>query len=131
MPLAKVAALIAAAGKGQRMGAKINKQFLLLNGKPILSHTIEVFDKHQGIDEILVITAAQEKARLQEILAAGNFNKDIKIVIGGQERQDSVYNGLLAVKESGLVIIHDGARPFLTSDLIDQVIEAAIKWQAV
>lgn len=124
--MGRVTAIIAAAGQGRRMAAPINKQFLLLKDKPVLAHTLEVFDKHPLIDNIIVVTSAKELETCRtEVLLKYNFKKDIKLVIGGQERQDSVYNGLKEVKDSGLVIIHDGARPFLSGDMISNLIKEA------
>lgn len=130
--MVKVSALIPAAGKGKRMGGDINKQFILLKDKTVLCHTLEVFDQHPAVSEIIVVSAEEELGLLQqELIQKGNFRKPIKLVAGGKERQDSVYNGLQAVEESGLIIIHDGARPFLTLELLNRVIIEAKKHDAV
>ncbi len=130
--MVKVSALIPAAGKGKRMRSDINKQFILLKNKPVLLHSLEVFDRHPAVSEIVVIAAEEEIDLLQhELIQKGGFRKTIKVVAGGKERQDSVYNGLQAIEASGLVIIHDGARPFLTLELLNRVIAEAEKYDAV
>ena len=127
----KITAIIAAAGKGQRMNRGINKQFIILKGKPVLMHTLEVFDNHPLVEKIVIVTGKDEIKFCQEnILKRFNFQKRIKVVAGGKERQDSVYNGLQEVNESGLVIIHDGARPFLTKDMISSLSVSAKKYGA-
>lgn len=115
------------------MKAGINKQFLTLKGKPIIVHTLEAFDSCKGIDEILVVTAPEEMDYFsQNILESFSFKKTIKLVAGGSERQQSAYNGLKAVSpESNIVLIHDGARPFASSQTIMDCIEQAKLYGAV
>jgi 2-C-methyl-D-erythritol 4-phosphate cytidylyltransferase len=117
--------LIPAAGMGRRMGATVNKQYLPLNGRPILGHTIALFDKHPLIDKIYVITPADESELCRrEVLAPGNFRKVQDLVPGGAERQDSVRNGLqaCAAAPDDIVLIHDGVRPLLQPGLIDKLV---------
>lgn len=117
--------LIPAAGMGRRMGATVNKQYLPLNGRPIVGHTIALFDKHPLIDKIYLITPADEfELCRREVLEPGNFRKVQDLVPGGAERQDSVRNGLQACGASpdDIVLIHDGVRPLLQPALIDKVI---------
>ncbi|KOF56860.1 MULTISPECIES: 2-C-methyl-D-erythritol 4-phosphate cytidylyltransferase [Clostridium] len=119
-------AIIMAAGKGKRMKAGINKQFILLKNKPILSYTIDKFQKNSSIDEIIIVAAPDEIDFCRnEIVYKYNFSKVKKIVCGGKERQDSVLNGLMAAKGSDIVLIHDGARPFVDNRIIDEGIEYA------
>src|SRR5690606_6977938 len=93
-----VSAIIAAAGMSNRMKSKINKQFININGKPILAHTLEKFQKCKYIDEIIVVAREDEiNYCKREIVKRYGFNKVTKIVRGGKERQDSVYNGILAL----------------------------------
>lgn len=121
-----VIVLIPAAGMGRRMGATVNKQYLPLNDRPIVGHTIALFDQHPLIDKIYVITPVAEFEQCRrEVLEPGNFRKVQDLVPGGAERQDSVRNGLLACAAGpdDIVLIHDGVRPLLQPALIDKVIE--------
>ena len=91
----KISAVIVAAGMGKRMKSKINKQYLLLEEKPILSHTIDVFEQNKYIDEIIIVTREEEIDYCKvNAIDKYNFNKVKKVVSGGTERQDSVYEGL-------------------------------------
>ncbi len=115
-----VSAVIVAGGKGTRMGAGYNKVFMKLLRLPIISHTISVFDACNLIDEIIIVTAADDISKMTEI--CNDFSKVAEITIGGELRQDSVYNGL--TKATGdIVLIHDGARCLVTEDIIKSVIE--------
>ncbi|MFL0249238.1 2-C-methyl-D-erythritol 4-phosphate cytidylyltransferase [Clostridium neuense] len=119
-------AIIMAAGKGKRMKADINKQFILIKDKPILAYTIEKFEKNSFIDQIVIVAAPEEVNFCKsEIVYKYSFKKVKKIVCGGKERQDSVLNGLIAAKESDIVLIHDGARPFVDNRIISSGIEYA------
>lgn len=125
----KVSAIIPAAGQGKRMGREKNKQFLLLGQKPVLAHTLTVFQESPLIEEIVVVAAPGEVdyCRL-EVVEKYNFSKVTKIITGGKERQNSVYNGLLALShQPHLVVIHDGARPFLSREILEQSIEVSLK----
>lgn len=122
-----VSAIIAAAGMSNRMKSKINKQFIYLNDKPILAHTIEKFEGCKYVDEIIVVAKEDEiNYCKKEIVRKYKFRKVSKIVRGGKERQDSVYNGILALDErAGIVLSHDGARPFVKIKNIIDGIEGA------
>ncbi|MDF2520195.1 MAG: 2-C-methyl-D-erythritol 4-phosphate cytidylyltransferase [Clostridia bacterium] len=115
------------------MKAAMNKQFLTLKGKPIIVHTLEAFDSCEGIDEIIIVTAPDEQDYFsQTILESFSSKKTIKLVAGGSERQQSAYNGLKAVSpENDIVLIHDGARPFASSQTIMDCIEQAKLYGAV
>lgn len=120
-----VSALIAAAGQGKRMKSDINKQYLKLLDKPILAHTIEVFVECNMIDEIILVVCQDEiKFCKEEVIDKYEFyQKPIKLVVGGKERQESIFNGLSAVSnETEIVVTHDGARPFITVDIIERSI---------
>ncbi len=121
--------IIVAAGKGKRMGTDISKQFIKINDKPILSYTIERFDKCEQINQIVVVTAQDciDYCR-SEIIDKYKYKNIIKVVAGGKERQDSVYNGLIEVnKNTDIVLVHDGVRPFISEENIKTVIESAYK----
>ncbi len=118
--------LIPAAGMGRRMGAAVNKQYLPLAGRPILAHTVALFDGHPLIDKIFLITPADEFALCRrEVLDPNGFRKVQELVPGGVERQDSVFNGLQACGAAidDIVLIHDGVRPLLQPQLIDRLVE--------
>ncbi|WP_305044990.1 2-C-methyl-D-erythritol 4-phosphate cytidylyltransferase [Geoalkalibacter sp.] len=120
--------LIPAAGMGRRMGSSINKQYLHLAGRPILAHTLALFDSSPHISRILVISPADEVDYCRrEIVAAFGFAKVAAVIAGGVERQDSVRNGLrhLGDDAQGVVLVHDGVRPFFPARLIPRVIELA------
>ncbi|MDK2848296.1 MAG: 2-C-methyl-D-erythritol 4-phosphate cytidylyltransferase [Desulfuromonadales bacterium] len=120
--------LIPAAGMGRRMGASVNKQYLPLGDRPVLSHTIALFDRHPNIDHIFVICPETEIPLCRrEVIEPFGFTKVRPLVAGGAERQDSVRNGLMACQagEQDIVLIHDGARPLLSPELIDPAIDAA------
>lgn len=120
----KVAAVIVAGGSGRRMGMNIKKQFIELEGKAILAHTIEAFNKCKVIDEIVVVVGKEDIDKVKtEIVSRYGYDKVIQIVEGGTERQESVYNGLMAVtKEVQYVMIHDGARPFISQGILEKAL---------
>ncbi len=125
--------IILAAGRGTRMKAEMNKQYLLLKGRPIIAHTISVFEKSPLIDEIiLVINKNDVDVCKKNILKKYKFKKVKKVIIGGKERQRSVYNGILEVnKKSEVVLIHDGARPIVSDQIIERCIRGAKEYGAV
>jgi 2-C-methyl-D-erythritol 4-phosphate cytidylyltransferase len=120
--------LIPAAGMGTRMGASVNKQYLSLADRPILAHTLALFDHHPAIDRIYVISPEEEIDYCRaEIVARYGFAKVRDVVPGGRERQDSVRNGLLAcaAADSDIVLIHDGVRPFFPVDRLEELVATA------
>jgi len=117
--MGKNCAIILAAGKGKRMGAGINKQFLLMNNKPILYYTLKAFSECDYIHDIILVAAENEvEYCIKEIVNKNHFTKVSKVVAGGNERHDSVLNGLKAIEECEIVLIHDGARPFVDSRIL-------------
>ena len=125
-----VSAIILAGGKGKRMGKDISKQFILVKDKPIIYYTIKKFSDCKLIDEIILVLPKDEiEYCKKEVLEKYSLKVD-KIVEGGKERQDSVYNGLKAVKNSDIVLIHDGARPFVSKRIMLEGIENAKKYGA-
>lgn len=120
-----VIVLVPAAGSGSRMGAAVNKQYLTLADRPILTHTLTVFDGHPAVECIHLISPATEIDYCRrEVIERYAFTKVRSIIAGGAERQDSVRNGLLACGAAAddIVLIHDGARPFFPAALIPQVV---------
>ena len=124
--------VIVAAGTGSRMNMGINKQFIKLEGKEIIAYTIEKFYNNSNIEDIVVVVKEDESEFFKkEILDKYNF-KNVKIAYGGKERQDSVDNGLKLLDEKcDVVLIHDGARPFVSDKIIDKSIEEAKEHKAI
>lgn len=119
------AAIIVAGGKGSRMGGAIKKQYLPLAGIPILSRTLLKFDACEAVQEIVLAAPEADMAFCRaEIISC--CRKRVTLVAGGAERQESVYNGLLAVENSlRIVTVHDGVRPFITPEQITSCIREA------
>jgi 2-C-methyl-D-erythritol 4-phosphate cytidylyltransferase len=125
----RVTVLIPAAGMGKRMAAGINKQYLNLGGKPILAHTLDIFEKAPFVDDIFVIVPEDEIAYCREnVIESYRFRKVRQIVAGGRERQQSVFNGLKAAEglhADDVVVIHDGVRPFVPVEAVRNSVETA------
>ncbi len=115
-----VSAIIVAGGKGIRMGGSVRKQYLTLGGCPILEHAVRAFATHDEIGRIFLVVPEEDADFCQEnILSPLKLGNRAELVSGGKERQDSVYNGLLAVEErDDIVMIHDGVRPFVRHEQI-------------
>lgn len=127
-----ITALIPAAGYGTRMGSVQNKQFMLLNGKPVLIHTLEVFAGEALISDVIVITREDEVEYCKDLLQKYSFSKKVTVVAGGKERQHSVWNGLQHVPdECNIVVIHDGARPLLLPQILHVALQTAQSYPAV
>lgn len=123
-----ITALIPAAGQGTRMGSTINKQLMLLGGKPLLIRTLEIFQHCDPVDNIVLVAAAGEEENLRQLSGKYRITKVTDVVTGGQERQDSVARGLEALPpETDLVAVHDGARPLLLFNNLLEVLGAAEK----
>jgi 2-C-methyl-D-erythritol 4-phosphate cytidylyltransferase len=120
------AAIIVAAGSGTRMGAGVDKLFLEIDGRPLIARTWQCFETVAGIDEIILVV---RQDRLPEFTALANrygFHKPHRFTGGGKERQDSVWNGLLALSpQTAIVAIHDGARPCASAQLVTATLQAA------
>jgi 2-C-methyl-D-erythritol 4-phosphate cytidylyltransferase len=121
-----VSGIIVAAGKGTRMGPNVDKIFLELAGRPVIAHTWQRFVEAKCIDEIILVVRDGMQPAFDELAKSFNLNKRYKLVAGGAERQDSVWNGIQAVAdECEIVAIQDGARPCTTEALIEATVEAA------
>ena len=119
-------AIIVAAGKGTRMGPALDKVFLELAGKPVVVHTWQRFDQAACIDEIVLVVRDGMQAAFNELARQFHLGKPFRLVAGGAERQDSVWNGLEAVSpETGIVAIQDAARPCTSVALIAATVTAA------
>ena len=127
--MSRIFALIPAAGMGKRMGSGSNKQYLLLDGMPILARTVAVFEASPLIDGIYLVSPEQEIPFCRsEVVERYGFTKVRAIVPGGAERQHSVHNGLRAIEgiaADDLVLIHDGVRPFVTAAMLEESVAAA------
>lgn len=124
-------AIIPAAGMGRRMKTAINKQYLTLGEKPILAHTLDVFEGCSLIAEIILVIKEEEFDLCQDQVLGPYGYRKIRLVKGGQTRQESVYRGLAACQEdTDLVMIHDGARPLLAESIIRASIDQTIRYQA-
>lgn len=129
--LMKNVAVILAAGQGKRMQSKVQKQYLLINEKPVLYHTLRVFEKSSIISEIVLVTGKEEIGYCKtEIIEKYGFSKVHKIVAGGKERYHSVYEGLKAIEEADYVYIHDGARPFVDELILERADKAVQEFKA-
>ena len=126
----KIAAVIVAAGSGKRMNSLKPKQFLTLAGKPVLWHTLRSFIKSGMFSEIvLVINRDSGHYCQQNVIKKYKFNQ-VKLVVGGKERQDSVYQGLKSIQPCDLVCIHDGVRCLVSEQIIKDSVAAAKKYGA-
>ena len=120
-------ALVPAAGRGLRMGGSVPKQFLAIGGLPLVVHSLRVLQAAPSIDTIVLAVPQADIAYCQaEIVKAHGFSKVTKVVAGGPERQDSVRLALAAVgNDAEIVLIHDAVRPFLTVQMVEDVVKAA------
>lgn len=127
----KNVAIVLAAGQGKRMNSKVQKQYLLIKEKPVLYYTLSAFENSPLISEIILVTGKEEVEYCRrEIVEKYGFLKVHHIVPGGKERYHSVYEGLKAVEQADYVLIHDGARPFVSEPMIERVCEAVSKCKA-
>jgi len=129
----KTAAIIPAGGKGKRMGARTPKQYLTVQGEPILARTLRVFQLSPSIDQIILVVPEPDVTDVRTNIVEYYGLSKVKVIIpGGKERQDSVKNGLRYVDEKvEIVVVHDAVRPLVTAFLIEQVIEKAREFGAV
>ncbi len=125
-------AIIFAGGSGVRMGSAIPKQFLELGGKPVLAHTLELFERHPCIDGIYLVVNADYVERAPEFAQRWGVSKLCGVTAGGASAQESIYNGLTyaAAREpaDSIVLLHDGVRPYVTPEVISANVEAVEKY---
>jgi len=118
----KNAAIVLAGGSGKRMRSDVKKQYLLIGGKPVLYYSLETFQKSSRIDEIILVCSHEDIEWCREtIVMPYGFTKVKKIVSGGKERHDSVFEGLKALENCTYVMIHDGARPFIDEEMLERI----------
>lgn len=114
----RVTAIILAAGKGSRMRSTVQKQYMMLDGRPVVYYALKCFQDSE-VDDIILVTGKDEITYCeQEIVKAYGFDKVSQIIPGGAERYESVYNALSAIEDTAYVMVHDGARPFVNREMI-------------
>ena len=126
----KIAAVCLAAGQGKRMQSAVQKQYLLIEDKPVLYYALKAFQDSPVDEVVLVVGQGEEEYCKKEIVDKYGFTKVKAVVAGGKERYHSVYHGLSALKEVDYVLIHDGARPFLNQEIIKRCIQGAEEYKA-
>jgi 2-C-methyl-D-erythritol 4-phosphate cytidylyltransferase len=119
----KVGAVIVAAGRSERMG-DVDKMFALLGGQPLLLRTTQPFQQCSEIDQIVVVVSGDRETMCRHLVAGPEWSKVSDVCLGGQRRQDSVVEGLKRLKDCNWAVIHDGARPLVTEELIERGLEA-------
>lgn len=126
----RVGAVVLAGGQGKRMQSEVQKQYLMLGGRPLITYALEAFE-HSGVDEVVLVTGAgEEEYARTELVKAYGFLKVKAVVAGGKERYHSVYEGLKALRDCDDVLIHDGARPLVTGEIIARAIEGVKLYEA-
>jgi len=124
----RVCALVPNAGSGARMRTALPKQYLELDSKPVFIHTLNALDKTKCINEIILISNEKYIEKSRFLIQKYNIKKVSRIVCGGKTRQESVYNGLMSIRNTpDIILIHDAVRPFITQELIGKSIKAAHK----
>ena len=121
-----ISAVIVAAGKGARMGPGVDKLFLEVAGRPVVAHTWQRFDNAACIDEVILVVRDTVQPAFTALAEKFFFKKPYRLIVGGKERQDSVWNGLQALDPAAeIVVIQDGARPCTSEKLIADTVRAA------
>src|SRR5882724_3776359 len=118
-------AIVVAAGKGTRLGGNRPKQFLELDGIPVIIRTLRQFERCREIDEVVAVLPAEETAGFQSLAQQFELRKLSRVIAGGETRAQSVQRGLASIDEAEIVAVHDGVRPFVTPEEIDRVVAAA------
>ena len=126
----KATAIIVAAGSGSRMGKGSNKQFILIDDKPVLAHTLLKFHHAETIDNIIIVKKKDFILTVSDLVREFGISKVKHIIPGGSTRQDSVSCGLAYAEPDSYVAIHDGARPFITTEKINELVYAAHQFGA-
>lgn len=120
-------AIVLAGGSGKRMHSEIPKQYMQLNGKPVIYYSLKAFEESEHVDEIILVTAKEYIEYVRNEIAGSQFAKLTKIIEGGKERFDSVWAGLQQINGTGYVYIHDGARPCIDQNIINACWETVIQ----
>lgn len=122
-------AVIVAAGRSSRMGG-VDKTFAPLLGAPLIAHTVERFEAHPRVGQVVLVLAAESVERGRELARARGWRKVAQVCAGGERRQDSVRNGLDALSPCGLALVHDGARPCLDAATLERGMQVAAEYGA-
>ena len=129
--MSKFTAIVLSGGTGKRMNSDIPKQYMMLKDKPVLAHSLLAFEKSPVNDVVIVCGAGDEEYIIKEFVEKYGLTKVSAVCAGGAERFNSVYNGLKACKDTDYVLIHDGARPYVTDEIIKRNIVEVPKYKAV
>jgi len=126
----KSTAIVLAAGKGSRMKTDIAKQFLKIKDKPVLYYSLKAFENSRVDEIILVVGEGEQEYCKREIVDMHHIQKVTQIVVGGKERYDSVMRALEAIVDTDIVLVHDGARPFISVELINQLLLETVQYES-
>lgn len=127
----KNVAIVLAAGQGKRMKSSVPKQYLLLGDRPVLFYALDTFQKSNKIDEIILVTGHNQIDYCRnEVVNKYGFSKVVDVIEGGSERYLSVICGIKTVKAADNIFVHDGARPFVTLDMIERCLGSVRQWEA-
>lgn len=125
-------ALILAAGSGSRCGSKYPKQFIMIDNKTLLEYTIDSFENHKAIDEIYLTIPHEYTDKVNNLIVQAGYKKVVRVIEGGKTRRDSSYLGISAINENDAnILVHDGARPFVSGEIITSCINALSVHDAV
>ncbi len=130
MEKTKVVCLVAAAGRGLRFGRELPKSFFPIEGRTLLARTLDSLKAWGGIAGFVVMVPAGWEEKAEEILSGEAADPHIRVVAGGETRQESVRRGLMEVRDAGIVLIHDACRPFVSPHLIERVVDGALTFGA-
>jgi 2-C-methyl-D-erythritol 4-phosphate cytidylyltransferase len=129
--MSKFTAIVLSGGTGKRMNSDIPKQYMMLKDKPVLAHSLLAFEQSPVDDIVIVCGTGDEDYIIKEFVEKYGLSKVSAVCEGGAERYNSVYNGLKACKDTDYVLIHDGARPYVSDEIIKRNIEEVQKYKAV
>lgn len=124
------AAVVLAAGSGSRMNSRIRKQYIEISGKPLIYYALQAFEQSVIERVVLVVSPGEEAYCQREIVEKYGFHKVVKVTAGGDERYHSVFCGLQQLENCRYVLIHDGARPFITDEIIERTLQGALEYGA-
>lgn len=128
----KVVAVIAAGGSGVRMNSEVPKQYLTLQKKPIIIHTLEKFSRCNQVEQINLVVPRADLEKTTQLIKKWNLTENIDVIEGGKTRQHSVWNGLNRLPDNtDIVLVHDGVRPFISEKIINKCLEETRRWGAV
>lgn len=129
--MSRVTAIVLAAGEGRRLKSKVPKPLVKINSRPVIIYALSVLNSHPDIDDIILVANPKNLSIIKDKIRKYRIRKVRKIVLGGRRRQDSVKNGLKATDpKTGLVLIHDGVRPFINKQIVSCVIKEAARSKA-